>query len=444
MNELKQKIKALLEKAAAVAKKAEDENREFTDDERREVSDALTEVGALKLKLKALEGDAEMRKAIGDLGEGLTIEEVAKGERKALATVSALAKGLSLGQQFIDHEGFKAWVKSVARPDGSIPDSLKGFHSPPMQVPDLMKSLFRSERVKSIITGGSATSGGAFVETDYTGIYVPMGRRRMTLLDLISRRTTGSDTVEFVRQTSFTNAAAPVAEASGSASGNSGLKPEGDMAFEKVTATVKTIAEWVAATKRALSDAGQLRGLIDQQLMRDLESELEDQVMNGTNTGEDLEGIENTPGTLSQAFVTDLFTTTRRAKTFATTDEEEGGGGLEESELAYLFNPEDWEAIELMQDDNGRYYGEGPFRNTPKALWQIPVVTSSRTPQGKAWLARWTDYVVWDREQSNISVSDSPYNFFVRNLVAVLGEMRAAGAAIRPRSFVEIDLQTGS
>lgn len=444
MKELKEKIKALLEKARATAAKAEEEKREFTDDERKEISDALTEVGKLKTQLKKLEDDAALAKSIGELGEGLDLKELERATPKAKDTVSALAKGVSLGQQFVEHPDFKAWVKSVARPDGTIPDSLKGFRSAPIQVPDLLKSLFRSEQAKAIITGGSATSGGAFVETDYTGIFVEMGRRGITLLDLISMRTTDSDTVEFVRQTSRTNNAAPVAEASGAASGNSGLKPEGDMAFEKVTATVRTIAEWVAITKRALADAGQLRGIIDQQLRRDLQAELEDQVMNGTNTGEDLEGLQNTPGTLSQAFVTDLFTTTRRAKTFATTAEEDGGGGLEESELTYLLHPEDWEAIELTQDNNGRYYGEGPFRGTPKSLWQLPVVTSSKTPQGTGWLGRWTDYVVWDRQQSAISVSDSPYNFFVRNLVAVLGEMRAAGAAIRPKSFVEIALGTGT
>lgn len=443
MDELKKKIKALLEKARAVAAKAEEENnREFTDEERKEISDALTEVGKLKAQLKKLEDDAALTKAIGDLGEGLEIKEVEAGKPKALATAAALAKGLPLGEAFTEHPDFKAWLKTVARPDGTIPDSLKGFRSQPVNVPDLVKALFTQKGSKAIITGGSATSGGAFVETDYTGIFVPIVPRRITVLDLISRRTTGSDTVEFVRQTSRTNNAAPVAEASGAADSATGLKPEGDMAFEKVTATVKTIAEWVAITKRALADAGQLRGIIDQQLRADLESEVEDQVMNGSGAGEDLEGLENTAGTLSQAFVTDLFTTTRRAKTFAQTAEEDGGGGFEPT--AYVLNPEDWEAIELTQDANLRYYGEGPFRNTPQMLWQIPVVTSPKVPQGKGWLGKWTDYVVWDREQASISVSDSPYNFFVRNLVAVLAELRVAGAAIRPKSFIEIALGTGT
>jgi len=37
-------------------------------------------------------------------------------------------------------------------------------------------------------------------------------------------------------------------------------------------------------------------------------------------------------------------------------------------------------------------------------------------------------------------VSDSHSDFFVRNLVAILGELRAAFAVIRPSAFVEVDL----
>jgi HK97 family phage major capsid protein len=90
--------------------------------------------------------------------------------------------------------------------------------------------------------------------------------------------------VEFVRQLTQVNAAAPVAEANvtdftGATGQVQGLKPEGSMTFEKVTETVKTIAVWIPATKRALSDAAQLRGLIDDELRADLAEELENQML---------------------------------------------------------------------------------------------------------------------------------------------------------------------
>jgi HK97 family phage major capsid protein len=48
--------------------------------------------------------------------------------------------------------------------------------------------------------------------------------------------------------------------------------------------------------------------------------------------------------------------------------------------------------------------------------------------------------VLWDREQAAVQVSDSHADFFVRNLVAILAEMRAAFGVIRPKAFVVIDL----
>ena len=52
--------------------------------------------------------------------------------------------------------------------------------------------------------------------------------------------------------------------------------------------------------------------------------------------------------------------------------------------------------------------------------------------------------VLWDREQANISVSDSHADFFIRNMIAILAELRAAMGVIRPSAFVEVDLSGGS
>ena len=49
-----------------------------------------------------------------------------------------------------------------------------------------------------------------------------------------------------------------------------GYKPEGAWAFAVVTAVVKTIAEWVPVTKRALADVAQLEGLINDELSADI------------------------------------------------------------------------------------------------------------------------------------------------------------------------------
>jgi HK97 family phage major capsid protein len=323
----------------------------------------------------------------------------------------------SLGEQFVDSPEFKGWLAQF--PNGRIPDSAKGLHSPAVSL-------------KTLITGLSSGSGGAFVVNEQTGIVDLLGRRPLTLLDIISRRTTGSDTVEYVRQLTRVNAAAPVAEAT-SASGSSGVKPEGGMTYERVTEPVKTIAEWVPATKRALSDAGQMRGMIDDELRTDVIEAVETQILIGDGVGENFTGIDAVSGTQDQAWVTNFLTTTRKARTLVRTV-----GRATPS--AYVLNPTDWETADLLQDNEARYFFGGPSVIGTPRLWGLPVVENEAQPVGNGWIGDWKRIVLWDREQASISVSDSHADFFIRNLIAILAELRAAMGIIRPSAFVEIDL----
>jgi len=425
LKELQEKRRAALLAARTIADEAEKAERDFSADERQKVEGYLKEARDLTGKIKEAEGDAALRKQIIELGEGL--DERRNGERAPLAG-SPAGRGKSLGEQFAEAQAFQAWLKSVA-PSGILSEQVKGLHSPPVE----FKRLF-----KDLLTGSDATEGGAFVQRDYTGIYEPLGRRERTMLDLIPRRTTTSDIVEFVRQTQIVQQAAPVAEAnvttpSGATGEVTGEKPEADMAFEKVTANVKTIAVWIPATKRALSDAAQLRGIIDQELRDDLQEELESQVYDGDGIGENFTGVTNTAGHLTQVWDTDVFRTTRKAKTAVTVT-----GHARPT--AYVFNPLDWESIELTQDAQNRYYYGGPLSAGEKRLWGIPVVESECLDEGTAILADWRKAIIWDREQASIQVSDSHADFFIRNMVAILCEIRAAFGLIRPSAFCIIDL----
>lgn len=428
MKELREKMKAALMAARTICDEAEKAGRDLTADERVKVQGYVEEAGKYKLQMKAAEDDAALRKALEELGVGIETQ----GARGQGADSGAWIKG-TLGEHFVKAEKFREWMQRF--PEGRIPDSAKGLMSPPIEVKaDIMQLLGR----KTLITGSSDTSAGAFVQTDYSGIYEPLGRAPLTIMDLIAKRATTSDVIEFVRQTAKVTQAATVAEAnvttySGSTGQVEGEKPEGAMAFEKVTTTVKTIAVWVPATKRALSDAGQIRGIIDQELRDDLMEELESQVLNGDGVGENLTGISNTSGILTEAWDTSILKTCRKAKTTLRVT----GRTIP---TAYVFNPEDWEAIELLQDGNNQYYFGGPFASGPRTLWGTPVVESETQTQGKAMLANWNKAVYWDRERAALQVSDSHSDFFIRNMVAFLMEIRGALGVIRPSAFIEVDI----
>lgn len=416
---MKGKLRELLLAARAICDAAEKEHRDFTDDERAKVGALLADAAKIREQIKTAEGDAALRQQILDMGAGIEL-----AEPRAPQPGQPAGRGKSVGQQFIEAPAFREWMKRIA-PNGNVPESLKGISSPAIAF-------------KELITGTDDTSAGAFVQTDYTGIYEPLGRYPLNVLGLVNRRTTTSDLVEFVRQTKKIQEAAPTAEANvkyptGATGEITGTKPQGSITFEKVQAPVKTIPVYVGATKRALSDAAQIRGIIDQELRDDLAEELEDQILNGDGVGENFTGIVNSAGVLTQAFNTDILTTTRQAVTTLETV------GLA-MPTAWVFHPTDWETIELLRGADGHFYYGGPAVQGPRQLWGYPVVKSQAKALGSALLADWRKAVLWDRQQATISVTDSHDDWFIRNLVAILAEMRAAFGLIRPSAFCEVEL----
>lgn len=411
---LKEKYHKLLQDAKAIAEVAVTEDRSLTVEEKTRISNIMEDAKKLKDSMQMI---AEINAMDA---------EVSIGEEQKKQKFSG-----SLADQFLGSDTYKNWFKSIA-PNGRIPENLKGITSPPVEIKKF--GLFK----KDLITGLDPTSAGAFVTPDDTGIYEPIGRYPTVLRNLIAIRQTTSDTVEFVRQTVQVTEAAPTPEANvkyptGYTGEIPGTKPQGKMNFERVAETVKTIAVYVGATKRALSDAAQIRGIIDQELREDLVDSLENQLFNGNGAGENFTGLANQPGTLLQAFNADILTTTRQA---VTTLRVTG----RQMPTAWVFNPADWETVELLQDDENRYYYGGPQNQGPPRLWGIPVVESFHVAAGAAWLANWRKAVLWDREQASITMTDSHDDWFIRNMIAVLAEMRAAFGLIRPSAFVQVEL----
>lgn len=325
----------------------------------------------------------------------------------------------SLGERFVEDESFNTWLKAIA-PNGQIPKMQ--FSSPTVAVGSALKALVRT---------GAAASGGALTWSDQRrDLIVPYLFRPFTVRDVITVLQTTSATIEYARVTGVTNSAAPVAEATNT---STGTKPESALTFEAVTDTIKTIAHWIPATRQVLSDAPQMRGIIDSFLRNGLEEELEDQIVAGDGTGENFTGILNTTGTTPQAYDTDLLTTTRRARTKVRVT----GRAIPN---AYLMHPNDWEDIDLLQDAEQRYYFGGPMVMGTPRLWGLPVVETEAMTEGTAVTGDLRTCVLWDREQVNISVSNSHENYFIKNLVAILAEMRAGFGILRPAAIVEIDL----
>lgn len=425
LKQLQEAAQAAAKAARETAEKADREGRALTDAERTEYDQHMAKGRDLLEQIKVAKRDAEVLDQAKSLAQeigGYAVDDV-EGQKDA-GTPTQRVK--NLGLEVVSSPQFKSMMKGFTNSDGTV------------RIPDRTQVKSDPIRVKSLFTGASGTSAGAFVTPEQTGIIEMLGRRPLTIRDLISVRRTGSDTLEYVRQTAHTNAAKPVPEAQSAApiDGTTvtnvigGLKPEGSWAFERVSTSVKTIAEWVPVTKRALADAAQLEDLIRDELSKDIAEAEEAQILTGDGVGENLTGILSTSGIQSQSFDTDVFVSVRKAITKARTV-----GRVVPN--AVLMNPLDVETVDLARETGGRFYGAGPFTMGPRTLWSLPIVESETIAAGTAVVGDFSKAVLWDREDTTVTFSDSHADFFVRNLVAVLAEERVAFGVTRPAAFVK-------
>ena len=374
---LKERAEAESKTAREVAQKAADEGREMTDDERHTYEVSMKSLGDVLDGIKAVKSDEAVMAQAKDFADSVGVA----------ATPDIKARVRSLGVTVVESPEFKSMLGGF--PDGRIPAQSR-VQSAPIAV-------------KALFTGASSTSAGAFVVNERTDIVEFLGRKPLTLRNLVSNRRTTSDTVEFVQESSHTNAAAPVAEATSAAArtaaantstgavtftnaSGGGYKPEGSWAFAVVQANVKTIAEWVPVTKRALADVAQLEGLINDQLSADVAEAEENQLLNGDGSGENFTGIANTSGIQTQAFATDIFTSVRKGITKLRTV-----GRV--NPTAILMNPADAESVDLTKDGNNQYYYGGPQALGQRTLWGVPVIESESQTAGFATLGDFTKAV---------------------------------------------------
>lgn len=409
---------------------ADKDPHDWSEDDRKAYDEALAK-GREKLdEIKTAKADLAVIDSAKSLADEIGLPDSAKGDLDAQGKQPIRERVKSLGLQVVESPEFKAMMAPYA--DGRIPEKSR-LQSDPIGI-------------KGLFVGGTDTSAGAFVVNEQTGIVEMLGRKELKIRDLVSVRRTGSDTVEYVEQTSHTNAAAVVPEATSSAAPEAdadggplvnatggGYKPEGAWAFVRRTAVVKTIAEWVPATKRALADVAALEGLINDELSLDVAEAEEAQILNGDGSGENFTGIANWSGIQSQAFSTDIFETIRKAITKARTI-----GRVNPN--AIVVSPATAETIDLAKDLNGVYRYGGPQSIGPRTVWGLPVVESETQSDANVLVGDFSKAVLWDREQTTVTMTDSHADFFIRNLVAILAEERLAFALTRPKAIVKAAL----
>jgi HK97 family phage major capsid protein len=287
---------------------------------------------------------------------------------------------------------------------------------------------------KALVYSGSAVAG-ALVQNDVQPGMLNILQREINVLDLIPRLQTDSDTIEYVREDTFTNNAAMVAEATAT-TGTTGTKPESVLAYSTQTSPVRTEAHWIPVTNKTLADAPQIRGIINSRLLLGLTLTLETQIVSGDGTGENFLGILNsgiqTRGLGADSVLDAIF----RARTMVRVTGKA-------RPTAVVMHPNDWEGIRLARENAatatyGGYLMGAPSVVGANTVWGLPVVESEAITENTTLVGDFSmGCTLFDREQAVVRVG-LINDQFIRNMQTILAELRAAFVVWRPTAFARV------
>lgn len=285
---------------------------------------------------------------------------------------------------------------------------------------------------KAAITNSGTTGSALNYPAQTVAPIVQPLQRRLTIRDLLAGGRTDAAAIFYPKESGFTNSAAVVSEGS--------LKPESDLTFTPTTEAVVTIAHWLRISKQMAADVPALVSYINGRLTYGLKLVEENQLLNGSGTGGNLEGIY-TAATL-------YANTTSLANE---TDIDKIRLAILQAELAYaevngiVLHPTNWALMELTKDSTGQYIFARPQESAQPRLWGRNVVATPAMTQGRFLVGDFAQHAqIFDREDASIAISAEDRDNFVRNMLTILVEERLALAIYRSEAFIKGRLESST
>jgi len=263
-------------------------------------------------------------------------------------------------------------------------------------------------------------------KVDATSRVIAGAEPRLNIRDLIAPGQTANNTIFYIKETGYTNNAAPAAENT--------TKAYSEITLTEVNSPVRTIAHLLKQSKQIMDDLPQLQSFINGRMMTGLKRKEDEQLLFGSGTGQNLNGIFTqatayvAPIVIAGATWVDIL---RLA--------------MLQAELADLpatghaLHRADWAAIELTKDLEGRYLFANPMANTMPMMWGLPVAETNHAAMlGKFLTGSFGQGAqIFDREDANIIISTENADDFEKNMISIRCEERLALAVYRPEAFIK-------
>lgn len=380
------------------------EENEVPSNEYEMVHAAVKEVGAdvrgfresTKAEVKALRDDVAGVQANLQHVEQI----VAKAESQGFG--GSYEPGPSVGNEaatkFQEDPSFSAAAESVSR--GMKPSQFSA-------------RVNSDKSIRAALTNeGVGQTGDTYVpgNPDRRGMLGPV-LAPLRLLSVLPSRQTGSNSVEFVQLNATGDAAEQIKEGD--------EKAEIEFSGALRTSNIVTIAAHTTASKQILMDQAALGQQVDRVIRHKVFARLEDQLINGPGGEGRILGLR----LQAEAFAPAIGETPadRIGEALVTMSNEGYMPNL------VLMNPMDWFRIQLTRknDEDDEYVFGSPTMPVPPSLWNSRIVTNPSLAAGEAMVIDTSFVTVLDREQMSVSATNTHADYFIRNLVKILGELRA-------------------
>jgi HK97 family phage major capsid protein len=418
----------------------DDSNRELTDEERLEVETHVKAIETLKGEKAEVDENIKTLERVDDIGRSLgpavsvTSEPLDRQFEQWNRTMFPEAQK-SLGEQFVDSKGYKSLMERAQSTGGLSGDWSTG------QVTFDMKGTL----LEGASSPGSGSGGGLLPVPQVVPGVVQTLFQRLTLADLVLSGQASGNTIRYIVEGTATSGAAGVAE--------TGTKPESTLGLGTKDEPIKKIATLLPVSDEMLSDAPQIQSYINGRLMLFIKIEEERQLFRGTSGGNEVQGFltsRNVP-----VYAGGTAAGNKAVQTFKALNSMRGSALIEPEWI--VMHPTDWEGIRLLTDNQGQFFGGGPFQGpygagsnvqqsgqvtgANDAVWQKPVyVTAAVGGAGTALIGTAANAQIWRRGAISVEASNSHSTWFATDVVAIRAEERLGLAVYRPSAYLELRL----
>ena len=269
------------------------------------------------------------------------------------------------------------------------------------------------------ITAAQAGTAWSERDPDTAG----MAKRILRIRDLLTVIPTTQGSVDYAKQTTRTNSAAPVAEAA--------QKPTSTYVWTQVNLPIRTIAHLAKLTRQALDDAPTLQAELNNEMEYGLGLAEETQLLSGDGTGQNLTGLIPSATAYAAPFEIDN----------ATMIDMIGLAILQQGLTEFptdgiVMNPTDWMRIRLLKDAQGKYLLGDPGEVVEPRLFGLPVVPTQAMQVDKFLIGGFKLQKLYDRMTPEVLIASENVDDFEHNLYTMRCEERIGLAIRQPGALI--------